>query len=637
MLHLRSQHYKFVEYIIPFTGEVSIFKIFKGRCCYVLRYLNHLPNPHEDEINTDLIYNVHDIPLVDLVIDAMKEFEVIDNVKILDYKVILDQDEVDMNYHKININFKKNDPPEIPNFKYISTGRYGEIVFTIQVKTNLNEKTFEKRILIPLEHEGKFVINSKKYKAIWQMLEASVYTQRGRVTLKARMPIVVYRNMKRSIYDIEGNEYIVASFSYALATKSKRKGAKQRIKFIDPLMIFSAKIGLNKTLEFFGMKGIIELIDMPKKTKKGKWTYFKVDDIYFRVDTHMFECYPWVQSVCAMLYNLQCKDFPLTWERRNDRNYWICRIGFVDSARTKTMTLESFKDKGLTTIYMIERLLDKITTQILRLPDYYKQSIYYLLFWILMNFEDLKSKNNIDLNNKRIRKNEYIVNSSLGKKISENINRIIEKKSKSKMNTIDTLIELFNFPSDIIIAGITTLDDLMKSDDLVNDMDALLALNYSSKGPNSLGENSAKKISKKYRALDISHVGKVDLNTTSNSEPGMAGSFTPFVEIYDGFYFDPNREPYLAQFIFEMSKRSEVEVTADGVEVMKFRDDEVIPEYITTPEEFIEYLEKNDKFQKQLIYEPIKIVEKEEIPDPQLLTQEQLISDVENSRRMKKG
>lgn len=594
------------------------------------RYLNHLPNPHEDELNLDLINSVNDVPIVDLVVGAMKEFEVIENIKILGYKVILNQDEIDINYHKVNINFKKAVMPEIPKQKYINDGRYGEIVFTIQITTNLNQKTFDKRILIPVEHDGKFLINNKKYKAIWQMLEASVYTQRGRITLKARMPIVVYRNTKRSIMDILGNEYQTCSFSYALSTKAKRKGAKQRIKFIDPLMVFGAKIGLSETVNFFGMRGIITLMEElnPDKIDNEKFIYFQVDEIFFRVDRYMFVHYQWVQSVCAMLCNLKCSDFPLTWDRRNDRDYWVCRIGFVDSVRSKSMTLESFKDKGTTTIYFIERLLDRVTQSILRLPDYYKQNIYYLLLWMLMNFESLKCKNNVDLNNKRIRKNEYIVQASLGKKVSENINKLIERKSKSKMNTIDTLTELFNFPSDIITAAITNLDDLMKSDDLVNDMDFLLSLNYSSKGPNSLGEDSAKKISKKYRALDISHVGKVDLNATSNSEPGMAGSFTPFVEIYDGMYFDPNREPYLGQFTFEMAKRAEVETTADGIQVMKFNLDEVIPEDISTPEEFLAWISVNDPYQEQLVYEPIRIVEKESIDAPEILTQEQLIRDV---------
>lgn len=93
---------------------------------------------------------------------------------------------------------------------------------------------------------------------------------------------------------------------------------------------------------------------------------------------------------------------------------------------------------------MIERLLDNVTILNLRLPDIYKENIYMLLYWIITNFDQLRTRNNIDMNNKRIRKNEYIVLSSLGKKIAENINKLIEKKSKSKSNTMDTLLEMFN-------------------------------------------------------------------------------------------------------------------------------------------------------------------------------------------------
>ena len=57
------------------------------------------------------------------------------------------------------------------------------------------------------------------------------------------------------------------------------------------------------------------------------------------------------------------------------------------------------------------------------------------------------------MENKRIRKNEVLVSSTLGRKIAENIHKLIERKSKSKMNTMDTLLELFNFNSDIILTG----------------------------------------------------------------------------------------------------------------------------------------------------------------------------------------
>ena len=70
------------------------------------------------------------------------------------------------------------------------------------------------------------------------------------------------------------------------------------------------------------------------------------------------------------------------------------------------------------------------------------------------------------------------------KKIAENINKIIEKQSKSKMNTMDTLLESFNFASDIIVNGMRNNGDLVKSDELVNDFTALQDMYFSAKGPN---------------------------------------------------------------------------------------------------------------------------------------------------------
>lgn len=133
---------------------------------------------------------------------------------------------------------------------------------------------------------------------------------------------------------------------------------------------------------------------------------------------------------------------------------------------------------------MVERLLDTVTRIDLRLDDVYKNDIYALMRWMIFEFDNLKTRNNMDLHNKRIRKNEYIVGSTLGKKIAENINKIIEKQSKSKMNTMDTLLESFNFASDIIVNGMRNNGDLVKSDELVNDFTALQDMYFSAKGPN---------------------------------------------------------------------------------------------------------------------------------------------------------
>lgn len=560
----------------------------------MLNYIALYPNQYEDMMNPDIILGAQDTPIEDFIIMAMQEFEAIDNIKIEDIKIVRDQDDIDINRHTININYKKKNIDEIsiPKYKYIADSRYGEIIFTIRVTTNLNERVIEKRILYPIEYNGFYYNNGKRMKAIWQLVDGSTYAQRGKNTLKSRMPIIIYQNRKRVITDINDMSYIACSYSYALNSKSKKPGAKAKVKFINPIMIYSAKMGYTNTIDFFGMKDIVWLV--PKvKNDEDEFYYFPLDDIFIKVRKHHFEKYELVRSFVCMTYNLHSADFPVTIKNMDDKEYWICRIGTVGAAKNKN--LSTFREKGITTVFMIERLLDATTIKNLRLPMYYKHNIYYLIYWMMISFDELRTKSNIDMANKRIRKNEYIVNSSLGKKINENINRLIEKRGKSRLNNMDTLLELFNFGSDIIISGMRNLNDLIKTDDIVNDNDFILDIAFSSKGPQSLGDGNNKKIATKYRYLHPSMAGILDLNTSSNSDIGLSGSFTPFAKLYDKYYFTPEREPCQARYRFEK------ELDNEGFRKLN----------ASSFEDYIKKLEKHDKFEDLLKYEPIRIVEKE--------------------------
>lgn len=560
----------------------------------MLNYIAMYPNQYEGLMNPDIILGKQDTPIEDFIIMAMKELEAIDNIKIENIEIVRDQDEVDINRHMINVNYKKKniDEIEIPKYKYIADSRYGEIIFTIRVTTNLNEKVITKRILYPIEYNGFYYNNGKRMKAIWQLVDGSTYAQRGKNTLKSRMPIIIYQNRKRIITDINDMKYIVTSYSYALNGKTKKPGAKAKVKFINPVMIYSAKMSYHNTIEFFGMQDIVS-IETKVKKDEDLYYYFPLNDMYIKVLKDKFEKYDLVRAFVCMTYNLNSADFPVTPKNIDDRDYWTCRIGTVGTAKNKN--LSTFREKGITTIFMIERLLDATTIQNLRLPMYYKSNIYYLIYWMMISFDELRTKSNIDMANKRIRKNEYIVNSSLGKKINENINRLIEKRGKSRLNSMDTLLELFNFGSDIIVSGMRNLNDLIKTDDIVNDNDFILDLAYSSKGPNSLGDGNNKKIATKYRYLHPSMAGILDLNTSSNSDIGLSGSFTPFAKLYDGYYFTPDHEPCQGRYRFEKDLADEGFRKIHG----------------NNFDEYLKYLEKHDKFKELLKYEAIKIVEKE--------------------------
>lgn len=63
-----------------------------------------------------------------------------------------------------------------------------------------------------------------------------------------------------------------------------------------------------------------------------------------------------------------------------------------------------------------------------------------------------------------------------------------------------------------------------------------------SKGPHSLGNTNSNNISVKYRNIDPSMIGYVDLLVCSNSDPGMSGVLTPFNDM-KSMHFDESMEP----------------------------------------------------------------------------------------------
>lgn len=68
--------------------------------------------------------------------------------------------------------------------------------------------------------------------------------------------------------------------------------------------------------------------------------------------------------------------------------------------------------------------------------------------------------------------------------------------------------------------------------------------------PNSLGNNNDNSISTKYRGLDPSYLGRLDINVCGTSDPGTSAILTPFCKT-DGLYFDGSNEPESFKFNFD--------------------------------------------------------------------------------------
>jgi hypothetical protein len=93
-----------------------------------------------------------------------------------------------------------------------------------------------------------------------------------------------------------------------------------------------------------------------------------------------------------------------------------------------------------------------------------------------------------------------------------------------------------------VINSLTTTSNLVAYRDMVNDLDSTVALKYTYKGIAGLGEDGAS-VQPIYRYVDPSHVGILDLDASSGSDPGMSGMICPMTKIYNhsfSEYEEPN-------------------------------------------------------------------------------------------------
>jgi hypothetical protein len=93
-----------------------------------------------------------------------------------------------------------------------------------------------------------------------------------------------------------------------------------------------------------------------------------------------------------------------------------------------------------------------------------------------------------------------------------------------------------------LMNNIAGLSNLINYRDMVNDNDATVALKYTYKGISGLGEDGSS-VQPIYRYVDPSHIGILDLDTSSGSDPGMSGMICPMTKIYNhnfSQYEEPN-------------------------------------------------------------------------------------------------
>ena len=388
----------------------------------MLKYLNQLPNEYAQQLNVGLMNKEFDRPLVEYIFDAFKGFEILPNIKILGYEWEPDEDKYDVNDHVIRRNSNKNKA-----IKNIAETRCGVMYIDIEVSgldKNGDTKVhyIKKPIVIPIQDEkGYYMIKGKKCYLIYQMVDKMLYPSFGAVTIKSLMPICV-KTTKEDFEDMDGNVHTIPIYSIQIFKTA-----------INILLIYS-HLTISKTLGFMEVDRWIRVESKdrtyPKSDKLLLFDCGKKSDIIVAVDKEMFEKEIYVRSITGCLIAL-FQETKIAFADIDNWEQWMIIVGGKNTIR-----------RGIYQHIFFNRLLDDVTRKELKINDYDKQNIYYLLRWIVQNYHTLWAKDNLSMINKRLRCNEYI-GSFVTAEVSKRINRIVSLGDKA---TIREYMNLFKFP-----------------------------------------------------------------------------------------------------------------------------------------------------------------------------------------------
>ena len=535
----------------------NVYKKKKGESITMKKYLSEYTKDSmfERHLNHALMNKSADPPLVEFVKESWKSLEVVPSIKIMGFEYTEEESAIDINNHIFKRD-KKRKKNEKFDYKYVDDDRYGKLTTHIQItvkeKDTKTGETFEhvypftKAMLIPLQDKNGYLhIKGKKYYMIYQMVEKSTYTSSQSVTLKSLMPIAVKRQSAEiAPIETETPVEIQAAADTILQADPDAEARKTETYIADvlgkhyhvpvyyifvfkkeiPVLLFYMSKGIDLALNELQVAQVIHPLESYPETPNPDCIYFKISGrCYLEVVRWAFEKYPYVQSVVGGI--MIVTNLRTTLDQLGDGKQWVKRIANPPNY-----------EKGAETLKFFNRLLDQTTARILKLYQYHKKDIYTLLRWICQEYNTLRLKDNLSLDNKRLRCMET-VSSLLTIEFSKRLNRII---SLGERATIENYKELFKWPGNLLITKLFQ-SGLLSFDDSVNDLNFFKKFKYTTKGPQSLGNKNGNNVGARYRTIHPSFIGNIDVLVCGNSDPGRNGVLSPWGPI-EGLYFDDSME-----------------------------------------------------------------------------------------------
>lgn len=477
-------------------------------------------NPYFFERNEEAIAK----KIMDVILSSQRDKTY--TIKVKHWEVVNDYATI-MKYLKENEENSPNKKRRKDNkydFINMKDSKISLLIVDYYLKIKDEEEDIRVFIMIPkIVNKYYMKINGNLYSTIYQLVDASTYNNRTSNNIKKNqvvtfksifMPIIVSAK-KVTLMDINKQEIECTHYTSTIFTKTV------------PVFkyILGAK-GLAETMRFFNISGIYFLDRVPTEYNSEDYYIFNSKKIFIVVPKVLMEN-DVVQSFVFAVYHSIMKQTTLL--SLQTQNFWY-------EALSKEFIQNAFIDKAISVLDSLEHIYDIGTRESLHLPEEDKADIYCILKWMMTNFNKLYMKDNLDVVIKRIRFEDYIA-AIYAAKLSPGIYRISDLGQKADIKSLRRAV---NIRPNYLLTAITK-QKFINYRNMVNDMDSIIAIKYTYKGISGIGEKT-NQVSQIYRNVDISHIGRLDPDTSSNSDPGLTGSLCPLTKLYDNS-FEPYEEP----------------------------------------------------------------------------------------------
>jgi len=424
----------------------------------------------------------------------------------------------------------------INKYDYINLNESEVFLLEINYYLEINGQSerFPVYIQVPRIVDKYYIkVDGVTYSAMFQIVDGSTFNNTGAKGNK-KTPVVQFKSLfrpyinyrfKAELNTVNDGTIAAADFESAVINEKQR--------YMTPLY-FIARFGLYGAMRYLGLSGI-DITSFPDN-RESHYCFPVSNDCYISCPKVMYDSNHVMQSfVYTMAMYGVNEDRPM--EALKDQRFWLSKMVYPYKTGSKlppNFNLDVEAQKGAVILDSFEHMYDISTMNAIHLPYEDKCNIYAILRWIMYEFKALRLKSNTDISTKRIRFEEYIAAIYANRLASS----LIQRTSTLKGLNLKKLKQAVSIKHDWIVKNINS-ENLIAYNDAVNDNDLLYGTKYTYKGISGIGTKKTSAVPVEYRMIYPSHLGIVDIYSSSNSDPGMTGTMCPYVHINpDGTFTD---------------------------------------------------------------------------------------------------